>query len=199
MFCAHGHASGGTEGVGSHFHVLRAQTHFRRYRGRRVPFSCFARPDLFLVELRASTLIFMFCVPRIVSFGTKVVESRFPILKSRTFFALPGTFSAVRRLSALDFKFCASRLIFDTIEVVSTRFYVLRARTSFQLYRGHWVLFLYFTLPDSFSAALGSSGSVFMFCAPGLIFDGIEGVGSHFHILRSRTHFRRYRGRRFSF
>jgi hypothetical protein len=33
---------GGTEGVGSRFRVLRSRTCFRRYRGRPVPFSCFA-------------------------------------------------------------------------------------------------------------------------------------------------------------
>jgi hypothetical protein len=34
-----------------------------------------------------------------------------------------------------------------------------------------------------------------MFCAPRLDFAGIEGVRSRFHVLRSRTRFRRYRGR----
>jgi hypothetical protein len=34
---------------------------------------------------------------------------------------------------------------------------------------------------------------------PGLVFDGIEGVGSTFHILRSLTHFWRYRGHRAHF
>jgi hypothetical protein len=33
-----------------------------------------------------------------------------------------------------------------------------------------------------------------MFCAPGLIFDGTEGVVSRFHVLRSRKLFRLYRG-----
>jgi hypothetical protein len=37
------------------------------------------------------------------------------------------------------------------------------------------------------------SGPVFMFCAPELIFDGAECVGSRFLVLRCRTHFRRYR------
>jgi hypothetical protein len=43
----------GTEGVGSHFYILLSQTRFRRYRGRRVPFSCFARPDSFSAVPRA--------------------------------------------------------------------------------------------------------------------------------------------------
>jgi hypothetical protein len=29
-------------------------------------------------------------------------------------------------------------------------------------------------------------GPVFMFCAPRLVFDGTEGIGSRFHVLRSR-------------
>jgi hypothetical protein len=37
-----------------------------------------------------------------------------------------------------------------------------------------------------------------MFFAPGHVFDGIEGIGSHFHILRSRARFRRYGGRQVS-
>jgi hypothetical protein len=34
-----------------------------------------------------------------------------------------------------------------------------------------------------------------MFCTPGLVFDGTEGVGYCFHILRAQIRFRRYRGR----
>jgi hypothetical protein len=37
--------------------------------------------------------------------------------------------------------------------------------------------------------------SVFMFHAPGLIFGDTGGVGSHFYVLRSRSHFWRYRER----
>jgi hypothetical protein len=33
-----------------------------------------------------------------------------------------------------------------------------------------------------------------MFCAPGLVFYGTEGVGSCFHVLRVQTRFSRYRG-----
>jgi Plant mobile domain len=40
--------------IGSRFHVLRAPTHFRRYRGRQVPFSCFALLDSFSAVPRAS-------------------------------------------------------------------------------------------------------------------------------------------------
>jgi hypothetical protein len=38
-----------------------------------------------------------------------------------------------------------------------------------------------------------------MFCAPGLIFDGTEGVRSRSHIFRSRTCFWGYRGRQVHF
>jgi hypothetical protein len=38
-----------------------------------------------------------------------------------------------------------------------------------------------------------------MFCIPGLIFGGIEGVSSPFHVLRSRARFRGYGGRPDSF
>jgi hypothetical protein len=38
-----------------------------------------------------------------------------------------------------------------------------------------------------------------MFCAPGLVFGGAECVGSRFHVLRSRTPFRRCRVRRVPF
>jgi hypothetical protein len=47
------------------------------------------------------------------------------------------------------------------------------------------VQFSYFAFPDPFSAVPRASGSVFMFYAPGPVFDGTEGVGSSFHILRS--------------
>jgi hypothetical protein len=38
-----------------------------------------------------------------------------------------------------------------------------------------------------------------MFCASVLIFDGNKGMGSRFHVLRFRTHFRLYRGRLVTF
>jgi Transposase family tnp2 len=47
MFCAPGLIFGDAECDGSCFHVLCIRTHFRRYRGRRDPFSRFALPDSF--------------------------------------------------------------------------------------------------------------------------------------------------------
>jgi hypothetical protein len=151
MFCAPRLVFGGIEGVGSRFDFLRSQTHFRRYQGRRVLFSCFARPDSFSAIPRALDPDFMFFAPRLVSGGT---------------------------------------------ECVGSRLHVLRCGTRFRRYRGRWVSF---SFPDSFLTFLRASGPVFMFCAPGLVFGSTEGVGSRFHILRSRTRFRRYRGRRVPF
>jgi hypothetical protein len=144
IFCPPGHIFGGTECVVSRFHVLRARTHFRRYRGRRVPFSCFACPDSFSAIQRALGPVFMFCAPGLVFDGTKGFGSRFHVLFSQTHF---------RRCRMLR------------------------------------VPFSYFTRPDSFSAEQSASGLVFMFCAPGLIFGGIECVRSRFHVLRVRNVF----------
>jgi hypothetical protein len=154
MFCGPGLVFGGTGGVPSRFHVFRSRTCFRRYRWRRIPFSCFA---------------------------------------------LPNSFSAVKRVWSPVFMFCAPVIVFGRAECIGSRFHVLRSRTRFRRYRGRWVPFAYFALTDMFSAVLRASVPVFMFCAPELIFDGTEGVGSCFHVLRTRNRFRRYRGRRVPF
>jgi hypothetical protein len=231
MFCAFGLVFGGTEGDGYRFHALRARTHFRRYRGRLVPFSSFARPDSFLAVSRASGPFFKFCSFRLIFVGTEDVGSHFHLLRSRTcfrrcqvrrvpfscfvlpksfstvtsasgpvfMFALPDSFSVMPSASCPIFMLCVPVLIFDGTEGVRSRFHVLCARTHFRRYRGRRVPFSCFALPDSFSAVPRSSGSVFMFFAPGLIFNGTEGVGSRFHVLRSPTYFLRYRGRRVPF
>jgi hypothetical protein len=231
MFCAPGHVFGSTEGVGSHFHVSRARTHFRRKRGCRVPFSCFALTESFPAVPRASGPVFKFCAPRLVSEvprasgpifmfcapglvfgGTEGVESRFHVLRARTHFrryrgrwvsfsciAIPDTFSAVRRASGLVFTFCAPGYVIDGVTGIRSHFHILRFRTRFRWYRGRRVPFSCFVLPDSFSAVPSASGPVFMFCAHGYVFGGTEGVGSRFPVLRTRTHFRLYRGRRFPF
>jgi hypothetical protein len=181
MFSAPGLVFGGTEAVGSLFQVLRSRTHFRRcrgilfhvlcsrtrfrrYRGRQVPFSCFAHPD---------------------------------------------SFSTIPSASGPNLMFCAHGLIFGGAECVWSRFHVLRSRTRFWRYWGRQVPFYCFALsdsfsavsrdpfssfalPDSFSAIPGATGPFFLFCALGLIFGGSECVGSHFHVLRSQTRFRRY-------
>jgi hypothetical protein len=218
LFCAPGLILGGTECIVSRFHVLRSRTHFRRYRGRHVPFSCFARPDTLSAVPRASGPVFMFCAPGLVFDGTEGVGSRFHVFRSRTrfrrcrvprvpfsYFLRPDSFSAVLkalgpvfmfsavpRASGPVFPFCVAVLIFGGIEGVGSRFNVLCSWTRFRRYRGRRVSFSCFALPNSFSAVPGASGIVFMFCTPGLVFGGTEGVGSSFHVLRARTRFLRY-------
>jgi hypothetical protein len=151
MFCAPGHVFGGAECVGSRFHVLRSRTHFRRCGGCRVPFSCFALTDSFLVVPSASSPVFIFCAPG---------------------------------------------LLFDGTEGVGSRFDVFTSRARFRRYKGRQDLFSYFSLPDSFLAVPRASAPIFMFCTAGHVFGGAEGVGSHFHVLHARTHFRRCGWRR---
>jgi hypothetical protein len=78
------------------FHVLRSQTHFRRYRARRVQFSYFALPDPFSVVLREPDLVIMFCAPGPDLGGIDVAKSSFQVLCSRTRF---------RRYRARPFQF----------------------------------------------------------------------------------------------
>jgi hypothetical protein len=192
MFFATRLVFGGTERAGSRFHVFPARTRLRRYRGRRVPFSCIAHPDSFSTVPRASDPIFIL-----------YARTHFWQYRGRwiqfSCFTLPDSFSAVPSASGFVFMFYAPGLVFGGIEGARYRFHVLRAGTHFRRYRGCRVPFSCFALPDSFSAVPRASGHVFMFCAHGLVFGGIEGVGSRFLILRARTHFRRYRGRRVPF
>jgi hypothetical protein len=213
MFCALRLVFGGTEGVGSRLHILRSRTHFRRYRGRRVLFSCFACPDSFSTVPRASGPVFMFCAPGLVFGGTEGVRSRCDLLRTRTrfwryrgrrvmfsCFALPNLFSAVPRGFGSRFHVLRSRsryyVLRSRYRVGGSRFLFLRARNRFRRYRGRWVPFSCFARPDSFSAIARASDPDFMFCAPRLVFAGTEGVGYLFHVFRSWTYFRRYRGRR---
>jgi hypothetical protein len=212
MFCALGLVFGGTEGVRSRFHVLRARARCRWYRGRPIPFSCFTLPNSFSTVPRASDPVFMFYALGLVVGGAECVGSRFHVLRARTrfrryrgrwypfsCFARWDWFSAVPRASDPVFMFCAHGPVFGGTEGVRSRFHVLRALTHFLRYRGRRVPFPCFALQDSFSEVPRASGSVFMFCAPGLVFGGTEGVVSLFHVLRSRTRFRRYRGRQVPF
>jgi hypothetical protein len=192
-FFALGNVLGVAEGVVSRFHVLRPRSHFWRYRWRRVPFSCFALPDMF-------------------SRGAEGVVSRFHVLHSRTHFrrfrgsrvpfsssTLPDTFSAISRASDPVFIFYAPIRIFGDTGGVQSRFHVLHSRTRFRRCGGRQVSFSCFALPDSFSAVPRASGPVFMFCVHVLVFGCTDGVGSPFHVLRCRTRFRRCGGRRVPF
>jgi hypothetical protein len=195
-------------GVKSRFLILRARINFRRFRGRRVPFSCFTRPDSFsapgasgLIFLfftsdsfsevpGASGPFFMFCATGHVFGGTRSVGSRFSC------FVRLDSFSVVPGASGLVFMFCAPGLIFVGTEGVGSHVLVFASLTRFRRYQGHRVSFSRFVLPDSFSAVLGASGLVFLFCALKLIFGGFRGFGSRIHVLRTQTRFRWYRGHR---
>jgi hypothetical protein len=155
IFCAPGVVSCGTEGVRSRFHILRSRTLFRRYRGRQVPFLCFACPDSYSAVPRASALIFIFCASGLFFGGTECVRSLFHVLHSHTCFhrcrvhrvtfsCFPrlGSFSAVPMATGPVFKFCAPGLVFGgTVGVVScgtagirSRFHDLCSRTRFRQY-----------------------------------------------------------------
>jgi hypothetical protein len=211
MFYDHELVFGGAECVLSRFHVLRARSHFRRYRGRRVPFSCFSFPDSFYAVPRASAPVFMFCAPRLVFCKTQGVRSRFHVLCSRTrlrwcrvrrvlfsCFASPDSFSAVPKPSGPVFMCYAPRLIFGGAECVGSCFHVLALLDMFSAVPSASGLVLMFCVPK-----LIFGGPVFLFCAPGLVFGGTEGVspvlmfcaprhvfggkegvGSRFHVLR---------------
>jgi hypothetical protein len=161
--CASGHVFSGTEGVGSRFHVLRTRTHFRRYRGRRVPFSCFALPNSFSTVPSAPGPVFMFCAPD-------------------SFSATPGSSGPV-------FMFCAPEHVFSGAKCVGSHFHVLCAGLIFGEKRGYLVPFSCFALLEAFPAVPRALCLVFKLCAPILVFDGTAGIGSRFHIWRSRTCF----------
>jgi hypothetical protein len=78
-------------------------------------------------------------------------------------------------------------------------FHILRSRTHIQRYRGRRVLFSCFALLDPFWAIPRAPPLVFIYYAPGLIFQRYQGRQVRFHVLRSRTIFRRYRQRRVPF
>jgi hypothetical protein len=148
MFCATGLVFGSAECVGSRFNVLPSRTRFRRYRGRRVPFSCFTRPDSFSTVPRASGPVFMFHAPGIIFGGTECVGSRFHVLRSRdhfrrcrmrwvpfSCFALADSFLDISRASGPVFMFHAPGIIFGDTECVGSRFHVFCSRTRFRRYR----------------------------------------------------------------
>jgi hypothetical protein len=198
--------------VRSHFLFLRARTHFRRYRGRRLPFSCFALSDSFSAVPKASCPVSMFCAAGYVFGDTVGVNSRFHVLHGRTHFqryrgrrvqfscfARLDSFSAVRRASEPGFIFCAHELVFGGTDIVGARFHIFSSRTRFWRYRGRQLPLTCFAPPDSFSAVPRASGLVFMFSSPALVFDGTDGVGARFHVLRSLTYFWRCGGHRVMF
>jgi hypothetical protein len=184
--------------------VLRFQTHFRRYRGRRVPFTCFTLPNSFSSVSVASIPVFMISAPELIYGGTEGVTSHLHNMLSRTHFlryrgrhvpfscfAFSDSFSTVKMAPGPVFIFCAFRLIFGVTEGVGSRFHVLRSRTHFRRYRRRRVPFTCLALPDSFSAIPRVSCPVFFFGTPGVVFGNAEVVGTRFHVFFSQTHFQR--------
>jgi muconolactone delta-isomerase len=212
MFCAPRPFLGGTKVVVARFQVFRSRTRFWRYRGHRVPFSTFALPDTFPTVPWASGLVFVFCAPGLLLGGTEVVGAHFHVLHSLTcFWRYRGHQSSFSCFALPD-------KILVVTKGVRSCFHVLRSLTRFWLCRGRRVPFSYFALPDSFWAVPRAPGLffifcaleqvfggaegvslIFMFCVPGLFLGVIEGVGSHFHVLRSWTHYGRYCGRHVPF
>jgi hypothetical protein len=148
LFCAPVLVFGGSEGVGSRSHVLRAQIHFRRYRGRRVPFSCVALVDLFTAVLRESCLFSCFVLSDSFSAVPSASGPVFMLLswtrlrryRWRRFpfsrFALLDSFSLAPSATGPVFTFCALGLIFSCTGGVGSHFLVLRAQTRFRRYPG---------------------------------------------------------------
>jgi hypothetical protein len=108
-------------------------------------------------------------------------------------------FLTVPRLSFPFSYFVPPDKIFSGTKGVGSHFNVLRCQTRFWRDRARRVSILCFALPNSFSTVHWEAGSVFMFSAPRLIFNGTEGVMSSFRVLRSLTDFLRYQGRRVPF
>jgi hypothetical protein len=76
-FYAPGLVLGGTLGVRSNFHVLRSRTRLEKYRGPRVPFTCFVLPDSFSTVTGVFGPIFIFYAPGLVLGGTEGVRVPF--------------------------------------------------------------------------------------------------------------------------
>jgi hypothetical protein len=167
------------------------------------------RPYSFSTIPRVSIPILFFCAPGLIFCGTEGVGSRFHYLRPGTHFqryrgrglpfssfARSDSFSTVPRASAPVLRFWVLKLVFGGNECVGSRFHVLRSLIRFRLYQRRRLSFSCFALPDTFSAVPRASAPVFMYCVPGHIFGGTEGVGSRFYVSRSQTRFRRYQGRR---
>jgi hypothetical protein len=132
----------------------------------------------------------MFCTPGLIFGVMEGIVPRFRVLRA-PFGATEGVGS--------HFHFLRSRTHFWRYRGRWSRFHVLRSQTHIRWYRGRRVLFHVFLSSYSFSAVPRASNPIFMFCATGLILGGTEGVGSRSHVLRYRTHFRRFRWRRIPF
>jgi hypothetical protein len=140
MFCTLRLIFSGTEGVGACFRVFRSRTRFRRYRGRPIPFSCFALPDMFSTVSSASGPIFMFCAPRLIFTNPEGDRFRLHVLRAGTYFWRYGgrrvPFSCLARLHSF-WRYRVRRFSFScfTRSGVGSRFHILRYQTRIRRYR----------------------------------------------------------------
>jgi hypothetical protein len=150
----------------------------------------------------------MFCALKLVLGGIEGVGSHFHVLHSRTrfgryrgrlvqfsYFTLLYSFLTVPMASGPIFMFCAQGLVLGGTKGVTSHFNVLLPGLIFSSTEGARVPFSCFAFPVSCLAEPMTPGPIFRFCAPVLVFGGTVGAESRFHVLRPRTHFRRYRGR----
>jgi hypothetical protein len=135
----------------------------------------------------------MFCAFGPIFDGTNGIGFSIQVLRSL------DPLSAVSRAIGHVFIFCSPGLILGGIEGVGTSFHILYSEFYFRPYRGRLVQFSCFALPDPFSTIPRASSPFFMVCASEPIIRVNEGNRSSFCVLRSRTHFRRYRGRQVLF
>jgi hypothetical protein len=169
---------------------------------------------------RASSKVFKFQAPGLISSGTESVRFNFQILSAWTHFrrykgrrvqfpsfVLPDSFLVIPRMLGPVFKFHAPELIFGGIESVKSSFQVRAPKLIFGSTEGvgssfqvsHSRTYFKFTLQESLSAIQKASGPVFKFGIVELIFGGINGAKSNFQFSCSKTHFWQYRGTKLGF
>jgi hypothetical protein len=152
----------------------------------------FCTPRLFSTVPRASVIVFMFCTPESDLGCTKGAESSFHALRSRSRYRFTeGVGSSIHVLHSLTrFRRYLGRRV---------QFSCSMLPDPFSTVLGRWVLFTCFALPDPISVAPRASFPVLMVCASRAVFDVADSVGSSYHVLRSRTRFRRCRVRQVQF
>jgi len=190
-FCALGSVFGDSERVGTRFHVLRARTHFRCFRVRRVLFSRFALPDAFSAFPSGSGPVFKFCPPGCVFGVTECVGSVFT-------FGAPGHVFGVTECVGSRFQVSRSGTRFPRFRVRRfpfSRFALLELFSVLMRALGPVFAFSHFVLPDAILPLPSASDPVFTFCALGRVFGITECVWSRFHVLRFRSLFGRDRVR----
>jgi hypothetical protein len=192
MFCTLKLVFGGTEGVVPNFHVLRSETHFRRYRGRRVQFYALrlifdgtegTGPSFHVLRLRAHFRVHILYSTVFFTVVSSINLSHSK--RSARILMLPGYCSNLHKICPIY-----TLKLLPTVEDVNSTFSaVLRASDPLFMVCTHRLVL----------AVLKALGPLFLFYAPGLIFSDTKGAEPTFHVLGSRTLFRRYRCHRIYF